>query len=306
MPDVDIGHFTGHRNQIIGQIGVGQLAALIVDAMLEQGRAEALHHATADLLVDQLRIDDPAAIFDHPMLQQLDKTAVGIDLEPAGLDPVGKGEGIFAGNEMAGRHQLGLNARRQRVRPEIDDPRQLLQIDPRRAVIGVHDRIVDDVEFRGRGLQDRCRDIQDIAAKNLGGLQRRLAADSGAARGPGAAAIGRVVGVAQNDPDARHRNPEHAADDLGGQGFRALPLLADAGLADHRPGCIEPHGNAVLRRDPGTADAVKRRARVGDLDEARNTDATVNVASAQCRLLGAQSVIVHHADQLVDGGVMRQ
>ena len=69
MADIDVGHFAGHRNQIVGHVGVGQLAALVVDALLEQRRAEALHHAAPDLLVDQLRIDDGAAILDHPMLR---------------------------------------------------------------------------------------------------------------------------------------------------------------------------------------------------------------------------------------------
>ena len=68
MADIDVGHFAGHRNQIIGHVGVGQLSALVVDALLEQRRPEALHHAAPDLLVDQLRIDDGAAVLDDPML----------------------------------------------------------------------------------------------------------------------------------------------------------------------------------------------------------------------------------------------
>jgi len=44
MADIDIRHFTGHRNQIVGHVGVGELAALVVNALLEQCRAEPLHH----------------------------------------------------------------------------------------------------------------------------------------------------------------------------------------------------------------------------------------------------------------------
>ena len=134
MADIDIGHFAGHRDQIIGHIGVGELAALVIDAFFEQRRAEPLHHPAPDLLVDQLRIDDGAAILDHPVLQQFDEAGVGIDLQPRGLNAVGEGERIFAGHKMPRRHQFGLDARRQRVGPEIDDPRQFVQFDARRAV----------------------------------------------------------------------------------------------------------------------------------------------------------------------------
>ena len=82
MADIDVGHLAGHRDQIVGHIGVGELTALIIDAFLEQRRTQALHHPAPDLLIDQLRIDDGAAILDHPMLEQLDEAGVGIDLQP--------------------------------------------------------------------------------------------------------------------------------------------------------------------------------------------------------------------------------
>ena len=82
MSYINIGHFAGHRNQVIGHIGVGQLAALIIDAFLEQRRTEALHYTAPDLLVDQLRIDDRAAILDHPMPEKLDEAGIDINFKP--------------------------------------------------------------------------------------------------------------------------------------------------------------------------------------------------------------------------------
>src|SRR5205085_11054294 len=174
------------------------------DAFFEQRRAQPLHYATPDLLVDQLRIDDGAAIFNDPMSQQLDEAGLGVNLEPRGLDAVGEGEWIFSRYEVARRHQFGLDARRQRVGTEINNPGKLFQFDARRPVIGVHDAITADVEFGRSGLQDRSRNIEDGLAQRLGSLKRRLAADTRATRGPGAAAIGRVVGVAKNDANAFH------------------------------------------------------------------------------------------------------
>ena len=72
------------------------------------------------------------------------------------------------------------------------------------------------------------------------------------------------------------------------------------------PGGVEPHRDAVLRRDLRAADAVKRRAWIGDLDKTGDADAAMNVLLAQRRLFGAQRVVVHHRHQLVQRGMMRQ
>ena len=51
--DVDVGHLARHRHEIVGHGAVQQLAVLVVEAMLEQRGADALHDAAADLLVDE-------------------------------------------------------------------------------------------------------------------------------------------------------------------------------------------------------------------------------------------------------------
>src|SRR6185369_17701027 len=68
VADLDVGHFGGHRHQIVRHVAVGELPALVVDAVLEQCSAQTLHHAAADLLVDELRVDHGAAIFHAPVL----------------------------------------------------------------------------------------------------------------------------------------------------------------------------------------------------------------------------------------------
>ena len=60
---------------------VQQLALGVVEALLEQRAADALHDAAADLLVHQHRVDDGAAILHHPVLQQLDEAGLGVDLD---------------------------------------------------------------------------------------------------------------------------------------------------------------------------------------------------------------------------------
>ena len=145
-----------------------------------------------------------------------------------------------------------------------------------------------------------------FCAQRLAGLPGGFAADAGRARGPGAAAVGRVVGVADDDAHALDRHAERRRDALRDHGFGALALLGDAGVAEDRAGRVEPHGGAVLRRDAGAADAVERGARIGHLDERREADAAIDALLAQALLLGAQPGVVHHRVEMRQRRVMRQ
>ena len=154
MADVDVGHLGRHRHQVIRHVAVEQLALRVVDAVLEQRGADPLHHAAADLLVDELRVDHGAAILDHPMAQQLDEPGLGIDFEIGRLDAVGERERVGARHVMAGRHQLGLEAGRQGVGAKIGDARDLIERDALASAIGVDHDAGADVELSGFGLQN--------------------------------------------------------------------------------------------------------------------------------------------------------
>ena len=57
-----------------------------------QGRPQPLHHTAAHLLVDELRVDEGAAVLDAPVLEQRHLAGFHVDLDVAGLDAVGEGE----------------------------------------------------------------------------------------------------------------------------------------------------------------------------------------------------------------------
>ena len=214
------------------------------------------------------------------MLEQRDEAAVGVDLEIRSLDPVGEGEGPLARHIVAHRHHLGLEAGRQRVGTEIGDARHLVEADALAAGVGVDHDAVADIQVFGLCLQDRRGCRQHVLPQRLAGLPGRLAADAGGARRPGAAAIGGGVGVAGDDAHALDRHAEGGGDALRHHGLGALALLGHAGMADDRALGVEPQGGAVLRRDAGAADAIKRGRRIGHLDEAREADAAMD---AFCR-----------------------
>src|SRR5215510_2543733 len=306
MADLDIGHLGRHRYQIVRHVAVQELAALVVEAVLEQRAAQTLHDAAADLLVDQLWIDHRAAVFHAPVLDEPDEAGLDVYFEIARLDAVGEGKRPGARHVVARRHQLGLEARRQRVRTEIGDAGELRERQALGAGGAIDYEAVADVELVGRRLQDAGGAGEHVRAQRLAGLPGGFAADAGGARGPGAAAIGRVVGVAGDNPHLFDRHTESGSRNLRDHGLGTLALLGDSGLADDRALRVELHGDAVLRRDLGAADAVEGRRGIGHLDETRKTDAAMNALRAQPLLLGPKTGVVHHGIEMGQRLVVRQ
>ncbi len=218
---------------------------------------------------------------------------------------VGEDEGIVLHPEMARHHEFRLEIHRQLVPAVVADARQLGEADALVAAL-LHDLAVDDVELRRAGLQDHRADFEDVLLQREPGQQHRLAADPGRARGPGAAAVGHLVGVAGEHFHAAHLDADGGRRDLRHNGVGALTLLGDAGRGDDRAVGVQLDRAAVLRRDPRAADAVEHRARVGDLDERRQADAAVDAFLAQLRLLPAQLVVLHQAEQFCEALLVRE
>ena len=75
-------------------MGRGQELALgVVEAFLVERAADALHHAAADLLVHQHRVDHAPAVLNHPETKDLHKAGFGIDLDVGRHGAVGEDEG---------------------------------------------------------------------------------------------------------------------------------------------------------------------------------------------------------------------
>ena len=89
MADFDIGHLEGHWRHVIGHRAVLKLTRIVIDAMFVQRAAEALYATAADLFVGELRVDDAAAIFDHPVFEMLDPAGIDIDLDIRAMHAVG-------------------------------------------------------------------------------------------------------------------------------------------------------------------------------------------------------------------------
>ena len=142
----NIRHLGHHRHEIIGHVGVQHLAALVIETMLHQRRAQPLHNTAPYLFVDELRVQHRAAILNNPMLQKLDEARLGIDLQQGGLDPICEGKRIFPRHIMAGGDKFGLEVARERVRAEIGNPRHLIEANPFTRGATVDHHSANDVE----------------------------------------------------------------------------------------------------------------------------------------------------------------
>ena len=79
-----------------------------------------------DLTIEDQRIDDRSRVVDHVVFEQLHEPGLRIDLDVAGLDAVRERDVVLARHEMAGRHQLWLEALGNQVGTEIGNPRQFI------------------------------------------------------------------------------------------------------------------------------------------------------------------------------------
>ena len=156
--------------------------------------------------------------------------------------------------------------------------------------VGVDDHAVADVErLRRAPAGSSPATVRMFSRSVLAGLQRRLAADAGAARGPGAAAVRRVVGVAGDDAHALDRHAERSATICAVIASAPWPCSVTLDWQMTAPVASSRTVDAVLRGDARAADAVEGGARIGDLDEAGDADAAMDAALAQARLLAAQA-----------------
>src|SRR5262245_39884011 len=91
----DIGHLCRHRHEVVCHGRVEELSPVVMDAVLVERAADALHDAAARLLVDELWVDDAPAVVDAPHLEELDETRLGVHLEETALRAVAEYESVI-------------------------------------------------------------------------------------------------------------------------------------------------------------------------------------------------------------------
>ena len=220
--------------------------------------------------------------------------------------PLVKVKPYWRGRVVPRDGELRLEIHRQRVGAEVGDAPELGERHLRLQRQLVHHLVVQDIQLGFLDPDDLGGHVQDIASQRPAGLEHRLAADARAARGPGAAAVGRHARVARDDLYFVEGNPDRACRDLREDALRALPLLRHAAEHRHHPGGLQAQRRAVLRRDARPADAIEGGRGIGHLDHRRQPDAAMDVLRSKLLLLFPQLPVVHDFQQQIQGLVVRE
>ena len=129
-----------------------ELSIFAVEALLKECRSQTLHHAAANLLLNEQRINDATAIFNNPELQNLYEAGLGVDLDMAGLNPVGKRERETIWSEMMGHRELRTDVARQRVGAEIGNAGNLREGYPLGSELGVNNCAIAEIKILSASL----------------------------------------------------------------------------------------------------------------------------------------------------------
>ena len=199
--DLDVGDLHRRRQQVVHVGRRLHVGVVVVRRLLVEHRTDPLRHATADLAVDDRRVDDRPTVLDHEVAREGDETGLEIDVDDAGV----------GGHRPAA---VALAA--------IDDrcaERGVAALAFDRAAFGHHRRgdigdgesprgdarhvnvAVDDLDVGRRGLEHLGRLFDELLAH----LARRVLHRPATHRTPTAAA---------GPDEAERRSPRVAVDDL--------------------------------------------------------------------------------------------
>ena len=85
MVDLDLGYLGRIRDQELHEGSVAKLAVLAVGEPLVKRSGDALRHAALDLTLHDQRVDDPAAVMNDYVFENLQPVRLGIDPHVSGV-----------------------------------------------------------------------------------------------------------------------------------------------------------------------------------------------------------------------------
>ena len=230
---------------------------LVVDKVLEERAAQPLHQRADHLALQRQRIDDPAGVLHHDIIDDLHLTDLRVDRHMRGLRAVAVGVLLVEKGAFPG--QARERGQRQRL------------------AVRAADLILGEPDLGGRASKPLRCFLAQCRLEIMGGIEQCRAAHHDRPGMVGAVAVAHEGGGAVIDAaDPVHRDFERVGGDLREHGLHPLP---DRGRADeHRDRAIlvdcKPRG---LLRAGGTA-----------FDEATDRDpmvAPANELALQLRLL---------------------
>ena len=162
MRDFDVGHFTGHGDQIVGEAAGQEMTVLVIAQFFVQRGADTLDDATAYLLLDQQRVQNAAAIMHHHMAQGRDQAAVHINLDNGGLQAVAGQKHAAPAGITFGHGQVGADAVWNAVGLKVTDPGDFRNSHMCRTRGAIDDHALVYVQVTGVFLQLGGGDVENV------------------------------------------------------------------------------------------------------------------------------------------------
>ena len=233
------------RNHVVGKRSDQELPVAVIDDLLAQYAAQPLHGGADHLAMQGERVDDPADVIDHHVIDHIDPPGLGIDRHMGDRGAVGVGRpGVREGAVRAERSVGGFAQCQASAIGGARDP-------------------AGDLEGSGGDTEALRRHGAELVQERGRGEQDRAAAHHGRARPVGAEAFRQIGGRAVIDADAFERQLQCVGGDLPQDGLDPLP--------DRRGADIDRDSAIGLDRDTGALARSRRAA----LDEAGDAEAMI-------------------------------
>ena len=286
-----VGDVVRARQRVVHEFTGQELAAVVVDGLLEQHLADRVGDAALHLALDDQRVDQRAAVVDRGVLGDLHLAGVAVHVD--GDDVRAEGEGEVLRLEEARRFEPRLEAGRQVLR----DVGRAGQFRPGDLAVG-HARRAEQTALEGHviagGLEEVCRQRLRLGDDLVDAHDDRRSADRRAAAAVSVAAIVGDVGVAVQDDDVLDRHAEAVADELRER--RLLPLAVRRHAGDHGDLRRDLHAHAAPF--PAAGRHRRRRPHRADLDVGRDADARQLARGPRRRAIRDQLIPVHQLFRL--------
>ncbi len=278
MDHLDRRHVGRDRQQVFAVTGGDRLRLFVEQHVLVQRIADAVHHAAADLAVDQHRVDQPPAIMRHYVAQDPDRAGRAVDLDLADIAAVR--ESLRARLEVSVGGKPRLDARRHRDAGEAGQPLRDVAQSHRAVGAGhAHAPAVERQVGLGR-LQHLGGDLDGLLLHAGRRDMDRRAAQHRDAAADGADAVRKAPGVGRDHAHAFNRHRQNVGGDLGEHRMVALALRRGAGRDHHLAVGLDRDLRALVGAEAGV------------LDVARDAEAEIFAGGARRRAAGGK---IRHA-----------
>ena len=279
--ELEVGHVVGARHGVVHEGAGQQLAGLfVIDAVLQQRLADALHQPAMHLAFDNHRVDDVAEVVHRREAVHLDSARGRVDLDLADISAGREGE---VGRVVKrGLVQARLELVERVVVRHVSGERHLAKSD---FLVGALDGelAVGKFDVSVAGFHQVGRDFLGLGLDLVERLHDGRAAHRHGTRTVGAHAKRHAAGVAVNNVHRIHRDAQARRHHLRKRGLVALAVAVRTGEHRHAAGRVHAHFAAFKQartRTERAGDVAGRQA--AGLDVARVADATQQALRSRC------------------------